>query len=91
MSSNFSWTKFDGEFLHAVVYNEKTAKSEQPTFETMDKDELALSMDRICLIPDRDFVRKYRQEIETFFLKKQPDLVAKIYGQKSGMNYLSML
>lgn len=91
MNSNFSWAKFDGEFLHAVVYNEKTPKRYQLTYETMDRDELALSVESISKSPTRDFVQTYRQEIETFFLKKQPDLVAKIYGQKSGMSYLSML
>lgn len=57
----------------------------------MDRDELALSVESISKFPTRDFVQTYRQEIETYFLKKQPDLVAKIYGDTSETNYLSML
>ena len=91
MNGKFSWAKFDGELLHAIVYNDKTPNRYQLTYETMDRDELAPYVESISKFPTRDFVQTYRQEIETYFLKKQPDLVAKIYGDTSESNYLSML
>lgn len=32
MNGKFSWAKFDGELLHAIVYNDKTPKRYQLTY-----------------------------------------------------------
>jgi superfamily II DNA or RNA helicase len=91
---NFTWNNFDEEFIGSVVYSEKTRKELKPSRKTDEKDMLIPTMERIALYPNKDFVVTYRIEIEANLLRKQPELVAKIYKDQSGFkstNYLSML
>ncbi len=91
---NFTWNNFDEEFIGSVVYSEKTRKELKPSRKTDDKDMLIPTMERIAPYPNKDFVVTYRIEIEANLLRKQPELVAKIYKDQVGFkstNYLSML
>lgn len=68
MAKNFSWENFSLNFLKVVIYGTNTSKRLQPAMEYNDKDYLMPYIEDICPYPDDRFVRKYRREIEDYFL-----------------------
>ena len=89
--TKFNWNSFGSDFLSEVVYSSKTDKEIQPMFETRDVNMLIPSVLSIAETPDREFVMKYRDEIEFKLLKNYPDLVREITGASKTANYLSEL
>lgn len=90
----FTWDNFDEEFIISVVYSEKTQKELRPKKKINDKDMLIPTMDRIAPYPTKEFVIKYREEIETEVLKKYPEITERVYervANSHSSNYLSML
>lgn len=75
MARNFSWSNFSLQFLKAVVYGSKTPKRLQPSIDFKEVDYLIPYMDDICIYPNDTFVRKYRREIEDYFLAESNHLV----------------
>lgn len=90
----FTWDNFDEEFISSVVYSRKTRKDLKPKRKTNDKDMLIPTMERISPYPTKEFIIKYRDEIESKVLKKYPEITKKIYERVSNAkssNYLGML
>jgi len=91
----FTWEHFDTQFIKKIVYNEKTERDFRPDYQTDDIDMLMPSMLSIAEVPTRDFVIKYRTEIEFDFLKYNPSLALGITGAPKSanpyteLNYLS--
>ncbi len=88
---NFNWTNFDSSFLKSVIYSKNTEEQLRPVYETDDSDVLFTSMQSICISPDREFVEKYRAEIEEHFLSRNPDVVIKVAGDDDSDNYRTIL
>ena len=94
----FQWSNFDQEFIVHVVYSDQTKKEHKPAKKTDDKDMLIPSMDKISPYPTKEFVDKYRTEIEKYVLRKHPEYIERIYRNQSSSkrkprptNYLGML
>lgn len=94
----FQWSNFDQEFIVHVVYSGQTKKENRPAKKTDDKDMLIPSMDKISPYPTKEFVDKYRTEIEKHVLRKHPEYIERIYRNQSSSkrkpkptNYLGML
>lgn len=85
----FSWSNFDYEFVKSIVYCEKTPKKLKPAFELKFVDELCPYMEDICPYPDEAFVKRYRDEIHTYFLKDSNHLV-RIVSKLEKLNYGGM-
>lgn len=75
---NFTWENFSFDFIKKVVYSPATKKDLKPKRIIEDKILLMPNMDRIALRPTREFIMKYRWEIESGFLAEHPELVLKI-------------
>lgn len=75
MAKKFSWENFPISFLKAVIYGPKTRKSLQPAMEYDDVEYLIPYMDEICPYPDELFVKKYREEIQDYFLNGTNHLI----------------
>ncbi len=88
---NFKWDNFSREFIYKVIYNHKTDKAVRPKIQTDDIDMLIPSMLMIAEAPTRDFVLKYRTEIEFYFLKQYPGLILNITGAPKKANHLTEL
>ena len=73
-NNDFSWDNFSEEFLSAVVYHEATPPEYQPLQKTLDKVMLVASMNMIAELPNHNFVRRYRSEIENHILAKNPEI-----------------
>ena len=73
----FSWENFSYEFIRGVVYGKETPTSLHPKvqYQEKDYDYLIPYINRICIYPDEWFVRKYRKEIEDYFLNGTNHLV----------------
>lgn len=73
-NNDFSWDNFSEEFLSAVVYHEATPPEYHPLQKTLDKVMLVASMNMIAELPNHNFVRRYRSEIENHILAKNPEI-----------------
>ena len=91
MKVQFDWAYFDEEFLHDIVYSDKTPPDKQLEEDTYIKDLLVSAISDIALTPTQDFVIRYRTEIEDSFLKKHPRLVYDVFRLNNSSNYLSEL
>ncbi len=83
---SFSWGIFSIRFLKSIIYNENTAKKLQPGYDTDDPNSLAPYMEDVCQYPNEKFVRKYRSEIEDYFLANSNQLVH-LCKRLENMNY----
>jgi len=81
---NFKWINFDGDFINAVIYNEKTEKSNIPSRRYGDKEMLIPNMEMIALDPSTDFIMTYRAEIESIVFHNNPDCTEKVYQRIIG-------
>lgn len=81
MSNKFNWSNFEVGFLKSILNSEKTKESLRPTFDTDEAFELASFVESIALEPDRKFIVDYRNEIDFYFLKSNPDLVISVFGK----------
>lgn len=91
---NFTWNNFDGDFIEAVVYNEKTAAVNIPNRRFDDKEMLIPNMEKIALVPSSEFIMNYREEIETFVFQKNLDRMEKVYKKVIGgkaVNHTAMI
>ena len=75
MAKNFTWNNFTVTFLKAIVYGAKTPKRLQPAMEFDEADYLVPYMDAICSYPNEQFVRRYREEIQDYFLSGTNHLI----------------
>ncbi len=82
----FSWCNFEYEFIKAVVYGKNTPKKQQPSYEIQDIEGLSPYMDWICAYPNEWFVRRYRQEIQDYFLNHTNHLV-QVVSKLQKLNY----
>jgi len=90
----FTWNNFDEEFISGVVYSENTPKELRLSRKIDDKDLLIPTMELIAPYPTKEFVVRYRSEIENKLLRKEPEFIAKIYKQQSmsrATNHIGML
>ncbi|MBR1858649.1 MAG: DEAD/DEAH box helicase family protein, partial [Selenomonadaceae bacterium] len=78
------WTNFPIKFLKAVLYSHKTAENMKPEIDYDDKNQLSPYMDSIFNQPEY-FVKKYRSEIEDYFLSESNHLKS-VLGQLNIMN-----
>ena len=83
---DFDWTNFPLNFLKAVVYSNFTHSSLKPETVYNDKDFLAPYVERIANYPDAHFIKKYRREIEEYFLPEGTHLKS-VVKQLENMNY----
>lgn len=83
---DFDWTNFPLNFLKAVVYSNSTPQNSKPETVYNDKDFLAPYLENICVYPDAYFVKKYRREIEEYFLPEGKHLKS-VVKQLENMNY----
>lgn len=81
MSNKFNWSNFEADFLKSILNSEKTKDSLRPTFDTDESFELAPFIESIVLEPDRKFIIDYRNEIDFYFLKNNPDLIISVFGK----------
>ena len=92
--NSFNWLNFEIEFLKSIIYNPKTSPNIKPRKIINDKDMLIPTIETIAPYPNKEFVIKYRDEIESKFLIRHPELIQKIYRDLSGYkasNYRGML
>ena len=78
--NGFSWTNFDNDFLKAIIYSPDVPENVRPIFPTDEKEDLVCSMNMICDFPDKNFVAKYRYNIELQLIPKYPSLAEEIYS-----------
>jgi len=71
----FWWGNFSLAFIKAIVYGKNTPVSKRPTIDYPQIDFLIPNMDDICEYPNEAFVRRYRKEIEDYFLNGSNHLV----------------
>ena len=72
---NFSWNDFPFPFLKAVLTSPSTPEMlKAPSMAFGDKDFLIPYMDGICAYPNAFFVKRYRREIEDYFLSDSSSL-----------------
>jgi hypothetical protein len=72
---NFSWNDFPFPFLKAVLTSPSTPEMlKAPSMAFGDKDFLIPYMDGICAYPNAYFVKRYRREIEDYFLSDSSSL-----------------
>lgn len=71
----FWWGNFDSKFIKAIVYGKNTPVSKRPVIDYPEVDYLMPYMDDICEYPNEAFVRKYRKDIEDYFLNGSNFLV----------------
>ena len=81
MTNKFNWSNFEVGFLKSILDSDKTNKMLRPTFDTDEAYELAPFVEAIVTEPDRKFVIDYRNEIDFYFLKNNPDLVISVFGK----------
>lgn len=91
MKIHFDWSYFDEEFLHEIVFNDKTPSEKQLEEDTYIKDILVSAVSDIAVVPNQDFVIRYREEIEQLFLRKHPRLVYEVFKLNTSSNYLTEL
>lgn len=92
--NSFNWSNFELEFISSIVYNPKTSSKIKPSKIINDKDMLIPTMEIIAPYPNKEFIVNYREEIESKFLIRHPELIEKIYRDLSGYkssNYKGML
>ena len=58
------------------MFSEKTPEDERAPIMIDDKDFLIPFIDDICVYPNASFVRKYRIEIEDYFLEESNSLIS---------------
>ena len=71
----FNWSRFPLRFLKAVLSSEATPTYARPDKYYDDADMLCPYMDDVAEWPNSHFVRKYRREIEDYFLPEDNHLV----------------
>lgn len=71
----FWWGNFEIAFIKAIVYGNKTPVSKRPVIDYPEIDYLMPYMDDICEYPNEGFVRRYRREIEDYFLNGSNHLI----------------
>ena len=71
----FWWGHFEIAFIKAIVYGKNTPVSKRPTIDYPEMDYLMPYIDDICEYPNEAFVRRYRKEIEDYFLNGSNHLV----------------
>lgn len=90
----FDWSRLNPEFLKAVVYSRKTDAALRPSFMAEEMEFLVPAILNICPTqPDRNFIRKYKEEIEAYLFPFHREEVEKI-GAFLGIqrdNYLGVL
>lgn len=91
MKLQFDWSYFDEEFLHEIVYSDATPVEKQLEEDTYIKDFLVSAVSDIAIVPNQDFVMRYRTEIEDCFLKKHPRLIYDVFKLNNSTNYLTEL
>ena len=83
---DFDWTNFSLNFLKAIVYSNSTPPSFKPETVYNDKDFLTPYIDKISKYPDAYFIKKYRREIEEYFLPEGNHLKS-VVNQLENLNY----
>lgn len=83
---DFDWTNFPLNFLKAIVYSNSTPQSFKPETVYNDKDFLAPYIEDIAKYPDAYFVKKYRTEIEEYFISDAKHLKS-VIKQLENLNY----
>lgn len=86
MAKLFSWENFSIDFIKSIVFSEKTPEDERAPIMIDDKDFLIPFIDDICVYPNASFVRKYRREIEDYFLEESNSLIS-IVRKLEKVNY----
>lgn len=86
MAKSFSWEKFSIDFIKSIVFSGKTAEDKRAPIMIDDKDFLIPFIDDICTYPNASFVRKYRREIEDYFLDESNSLIS-IVKKLENVNY----
>lgn len=86
MTKKMNWNNLPVAFLKAVVYGSHTPKRQQPEIEYDDPDFLLPYIDDICPYPSATFIRRYRHEIEDYFLAESNHLVA-VVKKLEKLNY----
>lgn len=85
----FSWNRFPLRFLKAVLSSGETPAYLRPDAYYDDIDLLCPYMDEVCEWPNSHFVRRYRREIEDYFLPEGNHL-ADIASRLARRNYSSI-
>lgn len=80
MGEQFSWQNFEVDFLYKIVNDDKTPGELREA--TKVKEILVAKMNAICECPDVDFIKKYREIIETTFLSHNPRIVRNVFKLK---------
>lgn len=71
----FWWGNLSLPFIKAIVYGNNTPVSKRPPIDYPQIEFLMPYMDAICEYPNEAFVRRYRREIEDYFLNGSNHLV----------------
>ena len=71
----FWWGNFNITFIKAILYGNNTPASKRPPIDYPEIDYLMPYMDDICEYPNEAFVRRYRKDIEDYFLNGTNHLV----------------
>ena len=71
----FNWSRFPLRFLKAVLSSEATPIYARPDKFLDDADFLCPYMDDVSEWPNSHFVRRYRREIEDYFLPEENHLI----------------
>ena len=82
----FSWCNFEYDFIKAIVYGKNTPKRQRPSYEIKDVEGLSPYMDWICSYPNEWFVKRYRQEIQDYFLNNTNHLI-QVVSKLEKLNY----
>ena len=87
MATKFSWIEFPIEFIKAVLSSPNTPRHLNSAGKFSDKDFLIPYMDSVCSFPDDRFVRRYRREIENYFLTVSSGSLVSICKRLERANY----
>lgn len=82
MSKYFNWSKVDTDFMRRVILASPYAQEFKSRLEKCteeDEDRIAAMMNVICPYPDKNFVIRYRNDIERELLWKYPEVCKEIF------------
>ncbi len=76
MKNNFTWERFELQFIKRIVYSSQTRPNLRPKRDVNDLILLLPYIDRICPRPEEKFIRHYYQEIMDGFFANSTHLVS---------------
>jgi superfamily II DNA or RNA helicase len=74
----FTWENFGDNFIAGVLKSPQTESTFHLALQETERDLLLAAMHNLCAMPDKQFVLRYRKEIEAYLLGDHPEIIESI-------------